>query len=154
MAFNFKQYTANNPLLQEIGDKDYVSDLEFDLNPQSGPNDPLGPDELKEAGTPISDFVDAIVAAREHMTRSEMIRQVNQNTDPDSDSLNEDIDIWQMAGDHLEDFRSELANAHMIASESNNRDWLQALNKIALRLDALENEMAEANAKLGVLPTK
>lgn len=152
MAFNFKQFTANNPLLKEIDAEefDYMNNDQLDAVGLTG--DKIGPDEKSK--TPISDFVDAIVAAREHMTRGEMIRQVNQNTDPDSDSLNEDIDIWQMAGDHLEDFRSELANAHMIASESNNRDWLQALNKIALRLDALESAMAEANAKLGVLPTK
>lgn len=123
MAFNFKQYTANNPLLKE-----YVSDEEYDymtddeiaaaekdgkLNPS---NAPMGPDK----GTPT----------------------------------NEDIDIWQMAGDHLENFRDQLASAHAMASQSGQKEWVAALNKIALRLDALEGAMAEANAKLGVLPTK
>lgn len=70
------------------------------------------------------------------------------------EGLDEDIDIWQMAGDHLEAFRSELANAHAVASQSGQKEWVSALNKIALRLDALEGAMAEASAKLGVLPTK
>lgn len=81
MAFNFNKYKANNPLLQEVDDQDDKRALDFDLNPQDGPNDPLGPDEV--SGTPIADFVDAIVAARKYMTRGEMIRQINQNTDPE-----------------------------------------------------------------------
>lgn len=136
MAFNFKQYTANNPLLKE-----YIPDYELDnmtdaetadaekdgrVNPS---NEPMGPDK----GTPTP--------------------------------TNEDIDIWQMAGDHLQNFRDQLASAHAMASDNTRteqdpeklkiaRQWVSALNKIALRLDALEDAMAEANAKLGVLPTK
>jgi hypothetical protein len=58
--FNYDAYIKNNPLLKEtngIGnyvqpekmfgspDLDYQSAEEFDLNPQDGDNDPLGPDE-------------------------------------------------------------------------------------------------------------
>lgn len=64
MPFNFKSYTANNPLLQE-----YISDEEYDrmtddeieaaekagqLNPSS---DPIGP------GTPRADFENAVIKA-------------------------------------------------------------------------------------------
>jgi len=125
MAFNFKQYTANNPLLKEYipdYELDNMTDAEIraaiergDLPPS---NLPMGPDK----GTPTP--------------------------------TNEDIDIWQMAGEHLENFRDQLASAHAMASQSGQKEWVAALNKIALRLDALEGAMAEANAKLGVLPTK
>lgn len=101
MAFNFKSYTANNPLLQEVEEEVTVS-----------------------------------------------------SSDVEMEGINEDIDIWQMAGDHLENFRSELASAHAMASQSGQREWVNAINKIALRLDALEGAMAEANAKLGVLRMK
>jgi hypothetical protein len=59
--FNYNAYLKNNPLLQEtdgygsyknpkkmLEDQDpytYQSAEEFDLEPQEGPNDPLGPDE-------------------------------------------------------------------------------------------------------------
>ena len=59
--FNYDAYMKNNPLLQEtdgygsyknpetmLEDQDpytYQSAEEFDLEPQEGPNDPLGPDE-------------------------------------------------------------------------------------------------------------
>lgn len=64
MSFNFKSYTANNPLLHE-----YISDEEYDymdndqidaaekagqLNPSS---DPIGP------GTPRADFENAVIKA-------------------------------------------------------------------------------------------
>lgn len=98
----------------------------FDLGDRPGPNDPMGPNE--EVSVSSSDI--------------------------EMEGLSEDIDIWQMAGDHLENFRNELASAHAMASQSGQREWVTALNKIALRLDALEGAMAEANAKLGVLPTK
>ena len=82
MAFNFKQFTANNPLLKEIDAEefDYMDNDQLDAAGLTG--DKIGPDEKSK--TFISDFVDAIVAAREYMTRDEMIRQVNQNTDPES----------------------------------------------------------------------
>jgi hypothetical protein len=82
MAFNFKQYTANNPLLKEISSRefDYMDNDQLDAAGLTG--DKIGPDEKSK--TFISDFVDAIVAAREYMTRDEMIRQINQNTDPGS----------------------------------------------------------------------
>jgi len=70
------------------------------------------------------------------------------------EGLDEEIDIWQIAGDHLEAFRYQLASAHAVASQSGQKEWVSAINKIALRLDALEGAMAEASAKLGVLPTK
>lgn len=101
MAFNFKSYTANNPLLQEVDEEVTVSSSGVEM-----------------------------------------------------EGISEDIDIWQMAGDHLEAFRDQLASAHAMASQSGQKEWVSALNKIALRLDALEGAMAEANAKLGVLPTK
>ena len=82
MAFNFKQFTANNPLLKEISSRefDYMDNDQLDAAGLTG--DKIGSDEKSK--TSISDFVDAIVAAREYMTRDEMIRQVNQNTDPES----------------------------------------------------------------------
>ena len=59
--FNFNKYLKNNPLLKETSgygnytqpktmledddDYDYQSAEDFDLNPQDGENDPLGPDE-------------------------------------------------------------------------------------------------------------
>jgi hypothetical protein len=59
--FNYDSYMKNNPLLKEtdgygsyknpekmLEDQDpytYQSAEEFDLEPQDGPNDPLGPDE-------------------------------------------------------------------------------------------------------------
>ena len=101
MSFNFKSYTSNNPLLQEVEEEVTVSSSGVEM-----------------------------------------------------EGISEDIDIWQMAGDHLEAFRNELASAHAMASQSGQSEWVSALNKIALRLDALEGAMAEANAKLGVLPTK
>jgi hypothetical protein len=75
MAFNFKQYTANNPLLKEISSReyDYMDNHQLDAAGLTG--DKIGPYEKSK--TFISDFVDAIVAAREYMTRDEMIRQIN-----------------------------------------------------------------------------
>ena len=68
--FNYDAYMKNNPLLKEtngIGnyvqpekmfgspDLDYQSAEEFDLNPQDGENDPLGPDEeLMEGGDEVT----------------------------------------------------------------------------------------------------
>ena len=58
--FNFNKYLKNNPLLKETSgygnytqpekmleddDYDYQNAEDFDLNPQDGENDPLGPDE-------------------------------------------------------------------------------------------------------------
>ena len=112
MSFNFKSYTSNNPLLQEVDEEVTVSSSGVEMG-----------------------------------------------------GLSEDIDIWQMAGDYLDAFRNELASAHAMASDNARteqdpkrikiaRQWVSALNKIALRLDALEGAMAEANAELGVLPIK
>lgn len=62
MAFNFEKYKSNNPLLQEVGDQDDKKALNFDLDPQDGPNDPLGPDEEKY---PRVDFENAVRKALE-----------------------------------------------------------------------------------------
>jgi hypothetical protein len=110
-------------------DLEYDDAESFDYGYRPGPNDPIGPNEVDEEVTVSSSGVEM-------------------------GGLSEDIDIWQMAGDHLEAFRNELASAHAMASQSGQREWVGALNKIALRLDALEGAMAEANAKLGVLPIK
>ncbi len=107
MSFNFKQYTANNPLLREDGDNVTAAD-----------NAAYGADQ--EAGEPFEEEVTV------------------SSSGVEMEGINEDIDIWQMAGDHLENFRSELASAHAMASQSGQREWVSALNKIALRLDALE----------------
>ncbi len=123
MSFNFKQYTANNPLLREVGPNVTAAD-----NAAYGAN--------QEVGEPFEEEVTV------------------SSSGVEMEGINEDIDIWQMAGDHLENFRSELASAHAMASQSGQREWVSAINKIALRLDALEGAMAEANAKLGVLRMK
>ena len=180
MSFNWKNYTHNNPLLKE-----YISDRDFDnadndeldalekaglLNPSDAP---LGPEELEEGGTPISDFVDAVVVAREHMTRDEMIRQVKQNTDPSGEDLDEtkihyhhnqvqddstastkiaeEVDLGQAMGDHLDGLRHELGSMHAMASQMRDGEWLRALGAIGVKLDALETAILDANKRLGVL---
>jgi hypothetical protein len=45
--FDYIKFVSNKTLLKE--DKDYVSAEEFDYEPQEGPNDPLGPDEVDES---------------------------------------------------------------------------------------------------------
>jgi len=110
-------------------DLEYDDAKSFDYGYRPGPNDPIEPNKVDEEVTVSSSGVEM-------------------------GGLSEDIDIWQMAGDYLENFRNELASAHAMASQSGQREWVTALNKIALRLDALEGAMAEANAKLGVLPIK
>jgi archaellum component FlaC len=96
---------------------------------------------------------------KSYTSNNPLLKEVDEEVTVSSSGVemgqnSQDIDIWQMAGDHLEDFRSELASAHAMASQSGQKEWVSALNKIALRLDALESAMAEANAKLGVLPMK
>lgn len=58
-------------------DVNYTSAEEFDLEPQEGPNDPLGPDAPKY---PRADFADAVYAANQAgLSKDELIRLVNQN---------------------------------------------------------------------------
>jgi len=120
MSFNFKSYTANNPLLQEVEESDNLQESNY-WNIAN-----------KIAKKKFGEFGFASLSG------DQMANIVN----------------IKKAGDHLENFRSELASAHAMASQSGQKEWVSALNKIALRLDALEGAMAEANAKLGVLPTK
>lgn len=72
MPFNFKQYTANNPLLNEyISDEEYdtMDDDQLDAAEEAGelnPSDePIGPNEAENAGTPRVDFEDAARKALE-----------------------------------------------------------------------------------------
>jgi len=68
MAFNFKQFTANNPLLQEISSRKF-DDMDNDqldaaekageLNPS---NQPLGPDK-PESKFPRVEFEQAVIKA-------------------------------------------------------------------------------------------
>ena len=83
MSFNYDNYLKNNPLLkenelEEAGDYEYTSAEEFDLEPQEGPNDPLGPDAPKY---PRADFADAVYKANRlgGLSKDELIRLVNQN---------------------------------------------------------------------------
>ena len=79
--FNYDSYMKNNPLLQEtdgygnyknpeamLEDQDpytYQSAEEFDIEPQDGPNDPLGPDEeLMEGSGKVNDVFNIMM---EHM---------------------------------------------------------------------------------------
>ena len=63
--------------IKEAGDYEYRSAEEFDLDPQEGPNDPLGPDAPKY---PRADFADAVYAANQAgLSKDELIRLVNQN---------------------------------------------------------------------------
>jgi hypothetical protein len=76
--FNYERYMLNNPLMKEAGDYEYTSAEDFDLKPQEGPNDPLGPDVSK---TPRADFQDAIYAANKSgLYKEELIILVNQNS--------------------------------------------------------------------------
>lgn len=60
------------------GDYEYTSAEDFDLKPQEGPNDPLGPNVSK---TPRLDFQNAIYAANESgLYKEELIILVNQNS--------------------------------------------------------------------------
>jgi hypothetical protein len=142
MSFNYKQYTANNPLLQEVDEEVTVSSSGVEM--EEGSNYPRV--ALEQA---------ALEAKEAGVDREEAVTIVNQayGAGMSSDSLNEEVDIWQMAGDHLENFRDELSSAYAIASQNGLKDWMMALNKIVIHLDALEGAIAEANAKLGVLPT-
>jgi hypothetical protein len=82
--FNYDAYIKNNPLLKEtngIGnyvqpekmfgspDLDYQSAEEFDLNPQDGDNDPLGPDEelMEEDTIAIDNFIDKLKSTTKKM---------------------------------------------------------------------------------------
>jgi len=63
--------------MEEAQDYEYQSAEEFDLEPQEGPNDPLGPDAPKY---PRADFADAVYAANQAgLSKDELIRLVNQN---------------------------------------------------------------------------
>jgi hypothetical protein len=71
MAFNFKQYTANNPLLQEYissDEYDYMNDDEIEAAEKAGKlnpsNQPLGPD-MEDSKFPRVDFENAVRKALE-----------------------------------------------------------------------------------------
>ena len=81
--FNYDGYMKNNPLLQEtdgygnyknpeamLEDQDpytYQSAEEFDIEPQDGPNDPLGPDEeLMESSSEVIQAYTAILEKMRH----------------------------------------------------------------------------------------
>jgi hypothetical protein len=56
---------------------DYTSAEEFDIEPQEGPNDPLGPNASKY---PRADFADAVYAANQAgISKDELIILINQN---------------------------------------------------------------------------
>ena len=180
MSFNFKSYTANNPLLQEVEESSNLDELRYWNQVNNIARQKFGEfgftslsdDEMSN----IVDIKKANALAKKYygefgfssLSEDQMKYIVNKHPEilkvseevtvsssgVETKGISEDIDIWQMAGDHLEAFRSELASAHAMASQSGQREWVSALNKFALRLDALEGAMAEANAKLGVLPTK
>lgn len=58
-------------------DADYTSAEEFDLEPQEGSNNPLGPNMAKY---PRADFADAVYAANQAgISKDELIRLINQN---------------------------------------------------------------------------
>jgi hypothetical protein len=64
--------------MEEAQDYEYTSAEEFDLEPQEGPNDPLGPDAPKY---PRADFADAVYKANRlgGLSKDELIILVNQN---------------------------------------------------------------------------
>jgi len=94
--FNYDAYMKNNPLLKEtngIGnyvqpekmfgspDLDYQSAEDFDLNPQDGENDPLGPDEeLMEGSGKVTEVFNALL---DHM------RSLIKKTGLDDDDVEE-----------------------------------------------------------------
>jgi hypothetical protein len=108
MAFNFKQYTANNPLLKEDGDNVTAAD-----------NAAYSADQ--EIGEPLEE---------------------------------QEIDVFNNLGDKFEALRDEMSQIYAAASESDNQDWMRVLNVAAKHLDKLEGVLAQASAKLGVLPRK
>jgi hypothetical protein len=62
MAFNFKQFTANNPLLKEISSRefDYMDNDQLDAAGLTG--DRIGPDE-DNIGYPRVEFEQAVIKA-------------------------------------------------------------------------------------------
>jgi hypothetical protein len=62
MAFNFKQFTANNPLLKEIGAEefDYMDNDQLDAAGLTG--DKIGPDE-GASSFPRVEFEQAVIKA-------------------------------------------------------------------------------------------
>jgi len=87
--FNYDAYMKNNPLLKEtngIGnyvqpekmfgspDLDYQSAEEFDLNPQDGDNDPLGPDEeLMEGGDEVNEVFNEMMSRMRELIKSKKL---------------------------------------------------------------------------------
>jgi len=94
--FNYDAYMKNNPLLKEINgignyvqpekmfgspDLDYQSAEDFDLNPQDGENDPLGPDEeLMEGSGKVTEVFNVMM---DHM------RSLIKKTGLDDDDVQE-----------------------------------------------------------------
>jgi len=63
--------------MEEAQDYEYTPAEKFDMEPQEGPNDPLGPDAPKY---PRADFADAVYAANQAgLSKDELIRLINQN---------------------------------------------------------------------------
>lgn len=68
MSFNFKQFTANNPLLKEIDAEkfDYMDNDQLDAAEKAGElnpsNQPLGPDE-GSSSFPRVEFEEAVIKA-------------------------------------------------------------------------------------------
>lgn len=122
MAFNFKQYTANNPLLKE-DDDDNVTDAD---------NAAYGADQ--EIGEPVEEEV-TVSSSGVEMQEQE-------------------IDVWNSLNDKFEALRDEMSQIYATASETDNEDWMRVLNLAARHLDKLEGVLAQASAKLGVLPRK
>ena len=94
--FNFNKYLKDNPLLKETSgygnytqpetmleddDYDYQSAEDFDLNPQDGENDPLGPDEeLMEGSGKVDEVFNVMM---DHM------RSLIKKTGLDDDDVQE-----------------------------------------------------------------
>lgn len=84
--FNFNKYLKNNPLLKETNglgnyvqpekmfgspELDYQSAEEFDLNPQDGENDPLGPDEeLMEGSGKVDEVFNVMLDHMRNLIKS------------------------------------------------------------------------------------
>lgn len=89
MEFNFNKYIKNNPLLKETSgygnytrpetmleddDLDYQSAEEFDLDPQDGENDPLGPDEeLLEGGDEVTEVFNEMMSRMRELIKSKKL---------------------------------------------------------------------------------
>tara|TARA_R110000868_G_scaffold189962_1_gene433555 strand:- start:31 stop:357 length:327 start_codon:yes stop_codon:yes gene_type:complete len=87
--FNFNEYLKNNPLLKETNglgnyvqpekmfgspELDYQSAEDFDLDPQDGENDPLGPDEeLMEGNDEVTTVFNEMLKRMRELIKSEKL---------------------------------------------------------------------------------